>query len=85
MGEENLQEAGCRATVGRLTVDFLWFGGLQAFDGMELFAGNANVCRAMRRKGYRTGKLDIQYSTRKPGRRSNYMDLTSASGFLCLA
>ncbi|CAE7235718.1 unnamed protein product [Symbiodinium natans] len=36
----------------------------------------------MRSKSYKSGRFDVKYHEKKPGHRSNYMDLTHTSGFL---
>ena len=51
---------------------------------LEFFAGRGRVTEAFRSNGHLTAKFDIKYHNPKSGK-SNFMDLTTASGFLLLA
>ena len=53
-------------------------------DFLEFFAGVANLTYACRQKMYKCAKFDILYQLKEQEFNTNYMDLSSASGFLCL-
>mmetsp|Transcript_45325 Transcript_45325/g.98649 ORF Transcript_45325/g.98649 Transcript_45325/m.98649 type:complete len:227 (+) Transcript_45325:158-838(+) len=55
----------------------------EAYEFVEIFAGEAWVSRVMRSSGRRTASLDIMFGDPLPGKQ-NVMDLTTPSGF-CLA
>ena len=50
---------------------------------LEFFAGRARVTEAFRSQGHLTAKFDIKFHKPDTGK-SNFMDLTTASGFLLL-
>ena len=56
----------------------------KAVDLIEVFAGAANTTFAFRKRGLRALKLDLKYGKRQSRHRSDFMDLTSSSGFLHL-
>lgn len=53
----------------------------QVFEYLEFFAGHGNLSRVMRSADYTTASFDLLYNTQPAHRRSNFMDLTHASGF----
>lgn len=56
----------------------------QAYDQLEFFAGVGNITKQARACGYRAARFDIIDNERPPNRKTNFMDLTSASGFALL-
>ena len=54
--------------------------GCQAYQFVEIFAGQAWVSRVMRSSGKSTASLDIIFGDPLPGKQ-NVMDLTTPSGF----
>ena len=60
---------------------------MQAYDWVEFFAGRANCTSAARLRGASGLKLDINYTKKRAKKRggkkcnSDYMDITSPSGF----
>lgn len=57
---------------------------LQEFEWLEFFAGEANLTKAMASALYVCGRFDILYNEQPRHRKSNFMDLTHASGFASL-
>ena len=57
----------------------------QAYQWVEFFAGHGNCTRAVRRLGTHGARLDILFDEDSKGCKSNYMDITSHSGFWPLA
>lgn len=53
----------------------------EEFQWLEYFAGEANLTSVMASAMYTCGKFDILYNEQPEHRKSNYMDLTHASGY----
>ena len=70
----------------RCLISFLCFcASEKVYSFLELFAGRASFAHAMRQAGNFAAKFDLLYATQqRPGRRSNFMDLGSPSGFATL-
>ena len=58
------------------------FTNCQVYTFIEFFAGTGNLTTVMASAGYRTARFDLNDNEQPTTRRSNYMDLTSVSGFL---
>ena len=58
------------------------FTNCQVYTFIEFFAGTGNLTTVMASAGYRTARFDLMDNQPPTTRRSNYMDLTSVSGFL---
>ena len=56
----------------------------QEFEWLEFFAGKANLTRAMASAHYTCQSFDLLYNEQPKDRKSNFMDLTHASGFALL-
>lgn len=56
----------------------------QEYDYFEFFAGVGNLTKQARACGFRAARFDILDNQKPKHRKSNFMDLTSASGFACL-
>ena len=56
----------------------------QEFDYLEFFAGVGNLTSQARACGYKVARFDILDNKRPQNRKSNFMDLTSRSGFAFL-
>ena len=56
----------------------------QAYEWIEYFAGEGNVIRVMVSAGYMSARLDLMDNKQQPHRRTNFMDLSHASGFAFL-
>jgi len=59
----------------------------QAYDFIELWAGQAMVTTMVRKGGRTTAALDIEYFKQNPEypNRSNHFDILTDAGFLLLA
>jgi len=57
---------------------------LQEWDQLEFFAGFGNLTKQARSCGYRAARFDLVDNEQPKNRKSNFMDLTSASGFALL-
>ena len=56
----------------------------QDVEWLEFFAGTGNLTQVMMAAQYKSFRFDLMDNTRPANRRSNFMDLTEASGFLFL-
>ena len=63
----------------------IYFSDLQEIQYVEYFAGFGNLNSEMKAARYRSARLDLKDHTPRHKKKSNYMDLNSASGyaFLC--
>lgn len=57
----------------------------QAYEQYEFFAGVGNITKVARAAGYRALRFDLLDNEKPPHRKSNFMDLSSTSGFGLLA
>ena len=57
----------------------------QDVEWLEYFAGTGNLTRVMTAAQYKSFRFDILDNNRPANRRSNFMDLTEASGFALLS
>ena len=57
----------------------------QEYDILEFFAGVGNLTKQALASGYSALRFDILDNPNLGGRKSNYMDLNSVSGFAFLA
>lgn len=63
----------------------LLFAKFQEIDYIEYFAGVGRITCQMKSRLYRAARLDIlDHTPEKTSKKSNYMDLSSASGYAFL-
>ena len=68
------------STLSNHTADLV----VQEFEWLEFFAGYSACTRAVRRAGFLGARFDLNYVKDLKGRKSNWMDLLTPSGFMHL-
>ena len=58
---------------------------IQEFEQYEFFAGVGNITKVAKASGYRALRFDLIDNQQPASRKSNFMDLSSASGYALLA
>lgn len=56
----------------------------QDYEWLEFFAGQGNLTRMMQSMQYKAARFDVMDSQQRPHRKSNFMDMTHASGYAFL-